>query len=280
MSHPPLVAFETDLHGAALLPRTVQLECICVSPLALETGFDLVVRLRGAWGQAIRARAANGCPNASALLHACFSRNHIARPYLIDVRTRNIEMIASLTLIGSAHIWQECAFDCFIAAISEHPGIALSIKKGSARVPWRVIGTRWSRQESFEPGPLQTVAALELRRPLRIVENQALATDLSGFLVGLTRRVADLALWSHAQVVPCSGMLADHHGKVRPIKVESAAFWRNSSRSCTKGLHLGLIGSVVVENLSPLGWALIAFGARFGVGQEVALGMGRYDIFK
>ena len=272
--------FEVDLLAAALLPRALRLTCTCIPPVKLESDFDLIVRLRGAWGQKIRSRAHAGCPAADALLRACFGNGHAVRPYLIDVRSRDIYISVSLTLIGSAHIWQDCAFETFVAMLTEAPGIALTLDANSNRLPWRLLDARSERVEMFDPGQLMSSARVDIRQPLRLGAGKSLSVGLESLFSGLARRVRELAAWSHARVRPDSGSVPSiaQFGRVRPMRLEHAAFWRNSSRAQVRALHIGLIGNFMVEEMTPLGWALLRFGEEFGAGQEISLGLGRFDI--
>ena len=272
--------FEVDLLAAALLPRKIRLTCNSIAPVNLDTGLDLIVRLRGAWGQKLRARAGAGCNEAMALLASCFGRGHAVRPYLIDVYSRDIYLSATLSLIGSAHIWQNCAFETFVAALTEAPGIALALDAQSSRLPWRLLDARWERTEALDPGQPRSTARVEIRKPLRLGAGRALASGLDGLFPALARRAAELAAWSIARVQPDSGLepLICQFGKIRTLHLEEAAFWRNSSRAQARALHIGLIGSFMAEEMTPLGWALLRFGEEFGAGQEISLGLGRYDI--
>lgn len=274
--------FITNVIGAALLPRSVVLTCVCVPTVQVQLGYDLVGRIRGAWGQRIRSRTLSGCEQAIALNNACFGTGLLSRPYIINASVNDIQLSLTLTLIGWAHIWQDVAFECFLEALESEPGIAFQMAINTGSAPVRIIDVYWRRYETMPLRHRQSHARFSTSAPIRLGTRRSLASNFDGLFPALVKRVTELATWSYAsvQMEPSKISTEEMYGTARPLKMHAGSFWRNSSRTQSRGFHVGLVGTVLCENLTPLGWALLCFGERFGVGQDVSLGMGRFIIDK
>ena len=273
--------FETDLIGAIELIRRTRLECWFVAPLGLETGHDLISRLRGAWGHAVKARAEVGSSDAQGLLHACFSTNgNEIRPYLIYTRLEDVYLVTSLTLFGSTSRWQSLAFDTFIDCLTTGRGVAFRSGKRAQFQRLHLAASHWTRAEWLDVGAVSERRRIALTSPLRIVSNGALDASCRELLPSIARRVTGLAAWAGCAVRYADRVCGDNLGSSRVIGIGLMPhMWtRNSKRQSIQQTHVGLTGQLLLTHLNPIGHALVIAGQYIGAGSEVSLGLGRYTV--
>ncbi len=276
-------AFETDLVGAIFLARRVQLHCTLVPSLHHDCASGLVGRIRGAWGNAIAARAAAGDPEAAQLLSAFFgTEDHHLRPWMIRTSQRNLTIELELSILGSAIVWQQLAFETLLTSLTAGVGLKHTSAKKSGCSQLRLVNAHWRRHEAFVPGDLSSEYRLALTTPLYLARKGALISDCSTFLESIARRVCGLATWfgcnvsdpAEAEKLAVTGGLLD----VSTLKPDLVL--RSSRRRSRKHHHVGLVGDLFLSELSPIQSLLIQVGEIVGVGSEVSLGMGQYAIIK
>ena len=273
--------FETDLPGAIGLVRRTILDCRFVPTLGIETDFGIVARIRGAWGQRIKAFVETGVGEAEVVRNVFFGDSgHAIRPWLISARPDGIHLNVRLTLFGSASRWQNLAFDSFVAALTDGRGLAWKSDKRSPSSPMRLLGAQWHRSEWLDTGEHRSVSRLRTTAPLRLIVGGVLDVACGSFMPAIARRVCDLAAWSSCNVRDGiePAMKSAHSASIDAARLSPAMWIRNSTRHKRRHLHVGLQGDLLISELDHLGHALIIAGEVIGVGNEVGLGMGQYEI--
>lgn len=275
--------FETDLVGAIFLVRRTQLHCTLVPSLQHDCANGLVGRIRGAWGNAIAARAKAGDSDAAQLLSAFFgTEDHHLRPWVIRTSQRNLTIELELSILGSAIIWQELAFETLLTSLTAGAGLKHTSAKESGSSQLRLVDAHWRRHEAFVPGNLSSEYRLALTTPLYLARKGALISDCSTFLESIARRVCGLASWFGCNVRDPTGAekLAVSEGLPDVSTLTPDFVLRNSRRRSRKHHHVGLVGDLFLSELRPIQSLLIQVGEIVGVGSEVSLGMGQYTIIK
>ncbi len=243
---------------------------------------ELVGKLRGAWGEALKesaspaARAGRACDWEPACAFELFMREQgrgpaglpIPKPYVFAVDERKAALCVRLCCFGLAAAWAGEAAEALVRALRG----ALSVGRGLEPAFRRI---RWC--EGVEP-PAGDHLLLLFRSPLEIRTRDRGAYGFATFITSLGNRVSGLARWQGATV----------EADFRALKAEAAALpvageagglveWRRFSARQGQWIPMaGRLPAVRIPRPSPELLALLAIGTVTHVGSHAALGLGRY----
>ena len=279
----PLACAQTARDLVAGLAVT-RLDLQCEADPRLDTDFELVARLRGAWGHALRAAAAAGQPEAIRA-HALFfpdkigGAGHAGPPYRIAARIEGGRFHVTLMLIGFAGRWRDAAFEAMIAALTTPPGLLLDRRNGR-RAPLRLVSANWTRSEGVEPPEPARAVVLEFHTPLMLGPSGVLGSAFDDILVGLADRAAQMEPWIGLRFEPRLSWWRD--------RARALSYDCNSLRPVTWDMYSsvngrtkasGYVGRLAVTGADEEVLALLAAGTVLHAGGSVSKGCGRYDLY-
>lgn len=249
----------------------------------LEIGFDLVARLRGAWGHSLRRAALAGDAGSARARELFFpdktgAAGHATPPYRIAARTDRNRLRVTLALIGFAGCWRDAAFDSMVAALTAEPGLRLDHRSGR-HAPLRLLSADWTRTEGIDLPPLARHLILDFQTPLCIGPSGVLGTSFDDILVGLAERAAITARWIGLQFEPRLSWWRD---RARALNYDCGGLkpvvWDMYSSVNGRVKAAGYAGRLVVSGADDEVLALLATGTVLHAGGAPSKGFGRYDL--
>lgn len=260
-----------------------RLDLLLAHDARLDGGLDLLSRVRGAWGHALRRLAPleSDADRALALFFPDKSgRTGIASPpYRFAAHATADGLQLSLLLLGFAGRWRQVAFDALIAALTEPPG--LRGEAGHDRyLQLRLLTADWTRSEGVEVPPLAPVAVLQLHTPLRLGARGVLGTSFDDILVGLAERTAAMSPWIGIGFTPDLSAWRDRArslnyrvGGLQPV------VWDTWSSVNGRDRAAGYLGRLEITGADEDVLALLALGTVLHAGGSPSKGYGRYELF-
>lgn len=280
--------------------RRLRIEIVCERPRDFDDGPGLAQRIRGAWGEALGetfvACAPGGDATPFALLDLLFGsagrlRHGDERPkcYVIAAEVRGAELVVAVTLFGFPGYWAAQAADALCRALGG--GIKVA-QRGLARARPAIRAARIERLDGVTPPALGTGCFLFLDMPLTIPAwrdpglaelppRAAEARMAQAFFRSLANRVGGIARWQdYGLAIDWRSFLAEA-GRVR---FDTSALreerWLRWSRN-QPGKPIAMTGErprlYLEGDLAPFA-ALLALGETCHVGEDAALGLGRYSL--
>jgi hypothetical protein len=248
----------------------------------LDTGHDLIARVRGAWGHALR-RAASTDPDADRARALFFHdksgpSGHAPPPYRFSVTATpdNLEIV--LSLIGFAGRWRQAAFDSLIDALTAPPGLRLSYGQ-HRESPLCLLAADWSRTEGVQVPIPARVVTLHLCTPLRLGSRGVLGTSFDDVLVGLAERAALTSPWLGLRFAPNLSAWRDRAralgyrcGGLQPVVWDTWSSVNGHDRAS------GYLGQLEITGADEDVMALLAAGTVLHAGGGPSKGYGRYDL--
>lgn len=266
---------------AACLPVT-RLMLVFAADARLDTGLDLIARIRGAWGHALRRAAAYDADSARAL--ALFfpdksgPSGHAPPPYRIWADATPDALHLTLCLIGFAGRWRQAGFDAMIAALTEAPGLRLDYRH-ERHMQLPLLSADWTRSESVEVPPAAGVAVLYLKTPLRLGAAGVLGTSFDNILVGIAERAAQTSPWLGLRFAP---NLSAWRDRARALGYRCdglrAVVWDTYSSVNGRDRAAGYMGRLEMTGADDNVMALLAVGTVLHAGGGPSKGYGRYDL--
>lgn len=192
-----------DVEELSRLWRWDEARVICERPNSLEETPDLPMRVRGAWGRALRDHALMprrrdpwGRPSAWETLFLFDPPREpgfeAARPYAVRVDVRRDTVEASIRLFGWAGLYVDEALLALWRALEG--GVSLRTS-GRMRVSFPPIEAHRSRAEGLAAQGVTRHGRLFFDSPTIVRRQRTLAIDPPSILMGAVRRAASLAPW-------------------------------------------------------------------------------------
>jgi hypothetical protein len=273
---------------------------VCERPPDFDVGPGLVQRVRGAWGEQLGrtlvacAPGADGEPFALGdLLFGSAGRlrrgDERPKSYVVAAELRDGALVVAITLFGFVGYWAAQAADALCRALQN--GIKVA-PRGQSRARPAIRAARIERLDAVAIPSLGASCFLFFDTPLNIPAwrdpalvdlppREAEAWRAQAFFRVLANRIGGVARWlDYGLALDWPGYLA----AARRVRLDAGAMWeerwqRWSSRQ--PGRPIAMAGErprlYLEGDLAPFA-ALLALGETCHVGEDAALGLGRYTL--
>ena len=287
----PLLPFQTLTDLAPML-RITRLTALFAPDPRLSDDPALAARIRGAFGHRLATMAQDGgaAQQSWTMLFAEKRkpelRGHAPAPFTVaaDILPKGA-LAATLSLFGTADRWRDPAFDAFLGALTEPPGITLTPSTpnmaGDIRqAPMHLLSSRWTRKEGVDLPPPANRLRMSFATPVQFGPADRLTQRFDDLIVSLAERVSLLAPafgCDHAANLSAWRDLARRtHFDATSLQPARFRLWTSQGGMRQR---LGWRGSLVVSDPTPEMAALLAIGAQVGCGRDAAKGFGRYVLY-
>lgn len=280
--------------------RRCRIEVVCERPREFDGGPGLVQRVRGAWGEQLGrtlvACAPGGDTTPFTLLDLLFAsagrlRRGDERPkgYAIAAELHGDALTVKITLFGFTGYWTAQAADALCRALQDGVKVA---QPGRARARPAIRKVRIDRFDAVELPSLGSSCFLFLDSPLNIpalrdpalvdlAPREAEARRAQALFRSLAHRVGGIARWQdYGLAIDWPRYLA----AARLVRLDAAGVWEERWQRWSRnqpGRAIGMIGErprlYLEGDLQPFA-ALLALGETCHVGEDAALGLGRYEL--
>lgn len=276
------------LHALAAMIRITRLTLVVEGDNRLIFDPTLSARIRGAFGDRLRGMAdrdASAMKAHAVLFPSKASSTHPAHapaPFLIAAdRTVNNDVLISLNLLGRAGYHRDIAFDCFVASLTEPPGLVLQAqelrRRETTAAPLIVKRADWGRQESVAIPKVARSWTLDFATPVQFGTKGALSQRFDSLIVGLARRIGHLSHYFDCEWHPDlehwrrhSKTLKFDWSGLQPVE------WVMRTNNRAPETCYGWSGQLGVSDSDEQLRALLAIGSQLYCGRDAGKGFGRY----
>ncbi|MFA7413302.1 MAG: CRISPR system precrRNA processing endoribonuclease RAMP protein Cas6 [Rhizobium sp.] len=284
LDHAPIKA---DIDDLAAMWEMTTIRITCTRPHGLEEYPEFSVRLRGAFGQAIKNQPAktNWRGLASPLPHEVLFRgigidtngNERQKPIVIRGWVERNSMIVEVRLFGLARWFTQAASSAMQSVLSE--GISLGGSR-PLRVPAEIHEVTVEETSFVELPERASSIVLALRSPFSVRHRSNLASDPRSILRAIPRRLSALAPWMALDLQPDDGCLQREIEEITMGTHELMPYsWvRHSKNRGHDPIHMaGYLGNLQLNGrMSALAKA-IALAQHCNAGSHASLGLGWFD---
>lgn len=278
---------KADMDDLAAMWEMSTIRIACARPHGLEDYPEFSVRLRGAFGQAIKSQPPkiNWRGLVSPLPHEVLFRgvgtdidgNERQKPIVIRGWVERNSMMVEIRLFGLARWFTKAASSAMQAVLSD--GISLGGSR-QLRVPVEILHVTVEETSFVELPQRASSIVLALRSPVSVRHRSNLASDPRSILRAIPRRLSALAPWMALELQTGDGRLQREIEEVTIGTDELMPYsWiRHSKNKGHDPIHMaGYLGKIHLRGRMTALAKAIALAQHCNVGSHASLGLGWFD---